>query len=69
MPYKDGTEPKPGDTVLGDKFKGVVVRAAKGRPEILLVRVRAPLNPRRPGETGTVVVEKAAAELEAVRRA
>lgn len=66
MFYKDGkTEPKKGDTVLGVKFKGVV---AGLRADKIDVRVRAPFNPRRPADLGTVIVEKDPSTLELVHR-
>lgn len=66
MFYKDGTtEPKKDDTVLGDKFKGVVAGIRNGKLE---VRVRGAFNPKRPDEIGTVIVEKDSSTLELVHR-
>lgn len=66
MFYKDGkTEPKKGDTVLGDKFKGVVATVLKST---VAVRVRAPLDRRRPDVHATVDVEKDPSQLDLVRR-
>lgn len=64
--YKDGkTEPKKGDTVLGDKLKGQVSAVLKSA---IVVSSAAPFDPRNPNERKAVTVERDPATLTLVHR-
>lgn len=66
MFYKDGkTEPEKGDTVMGDKFKGMVKTVLKDK---VVIAARAPYDPKRPDDHKMVEVEKDPAELQLVYR-
>lgn len=64
--YKDGkTEPKKGDTVLGNKLKGQVSAVLQSA---VVVTHAAPFDPRNPTARKALKVERDPATLELVHR-
>ena len=64
--YKDGkTEPKKGDTVLGEKLKGQVSAVLQSA---VVVSSAAPFDPKNPTARKAVKVERNPSELELIHR-